>query len=172
MAAVDDLPECVDEARGAASSALAAKTSVGSSGRPAASSGGDAPMSSAGAGAAEPAGELVGMEVAAKAMGDVLPSDPLAARIQGLRIEQAALKATRKRLANDLRNAERKKKRLRARARQLTDTDLVAVMMMRKTQRQARANPGGAASSSKDPPPAGSSSAPASAGSGTETPEA
>jgi ABC-type uncharacterized transport system substrate-binding protein len=91
---------------------------------------------------------LVGVDQAAKAMGEVLPHDPLAARIEALRKKQTELKEARMRLSLDLRNAERKKKRLRARARQLTDGDLVAVMMMRKTQCQARKSRGEAASSS------------------------
>ena len=77
-------------------------------------------------------------DLATGAMNNVLPKDPLGAKIEKLKKEQAEMKAQKKRLQKDLRNAERKKKRLSERARKLTDKDLVAVLLMRKNQRDAR----------------------------------
>ena len=51
-------------------------------------------------------------------------------------MEQHRLKASRKQIVKELRNAERKRKRLRERARQLTDEDLLSVMLMRKEKKK------------------------------------
>ena len=42
------------------------------------------------------------------------------------------MRADRKRVAKELRNASKRKSRLRKRARQLSNDDLVAVLLMRK----------------------------------------
>ena len=51
--------------------------------------------------------------------------------IAGLKEEQAKLRAQKKKVTKDLRNAE-KKTRLQKKARQLSDKDLVTVLQMRK----------------------------------------
>ena len=98
-------------------------------------------------GRATGAGPTSEVHAAAVALVAELPKDPLAAEIEALRKEQAELKAERKRLQLNLRNAQRKKARLGKRARQLSDNDLVAVLMMRKEQRATRAGGQGASSS-------------------------
>ena len=70
------------------------------------------------------------------------PRADLFETIERLKKEQKDLKAQRKRVTTDLKNAERKRKRLRLRARQLSDADLVEVLQMRQ-----------ASSSSTDPAP-------------------
>ena len=70
------------------------------------------------------------------------PRADLLESIERLKKEQKDLKAQKKRVTTDLKNAERKRKRLRLRARQLSDSDLVEVIQMRQ-----------AASSSTDPTP-------------------
>ena len=74
-------------------------------------------------------------------MNNMLPKDPLGAKIEALRKEQQDMKERKKRLQKKLVNAERKKKRLCQRARLLSDKDLVAVLMMRKNQREGRGGP-------------------------------
>ena len=59
------------------------------------------------------------------------PSDLLAS-IERLKQEQKELKAHRKRVCVELKNAEKRRKRLRQRARQLSDADLVQVLRMRQ----------------------------------------
>ena len=54
--------------------------------------------------------------------------ESLTARIARLKDEQAAMRASKKTLAKDLRNATRRASRLKKRARQLTDNDLVEVL--------------------------------------------
>ena len=56
--------------------------------------------------------------------------------IARLKAERQALRDQRKRLAKDLKNAERKRSRLKKRAKLLTDSDLVAVMMLRVAERK------------------------------------
>lgn len=70
------------------------------------------------------------------------PRADLLESIERLKQEQRDLKAQRKRVVKDLKNAERKRKRLRQRARQLSDTDLIEVIQMRQ-----------ASASSTDPAP-------------------
>ena len=60
----------------------------------------------------------------------------LVPEIARLKAEQTALRAQRKRLAKDLKNAEKKRSRLKKRAKLLTDSDLVAVMMLRVAERK------------------------------------
>jgi len=52
--------------------------------------------------------------------------------IKRLKDEQAALKAAKKDLQKELKNACKRRNRLKKRARQLTDHDLVEVLRMRK----------------------------------------
>ena len=61
----------------------------------------------------------------------------LTRQIAELKAQQAQMLEQKKRLAKDIRNAERKRKRIKDRARQLTDEDLVAVLMMRKEIKRA-----------------------------------
>ena len=80
-------------------------------------------------------------------------SEPLAKAILELQTKQAELRAEKKRIAKDLRNALRKKRRLKANARQLTDEDLVAVLMMRRDARDmavSSVKPGSALPSNAD----------------------
>ena len=58
----------------------------------------------------------------------------MTARIARLKDEQAAMRASKKTLAKDLRNATRRASRLKKRARQLTDCDLVEVLKMREVK--------------------------------------
>ena len=53
--------------------------------------------------------------------------------IDRLKDEQAKLRAEKKKVAKDLRNAEKKRSRLKKRARQLSDADLVTVLQIRKS---------------------------------------
>ena len=57
---------------------------------------------------------------------------PIAEKISELRAEQQKVKNAKKKLAAEIRNAEKKKQRLRKRARMLTDADLVQVLVMRR----------------------------------------
>ena len=57
-------------------------------------------------------------------------------QIQKLRGEQQALKDEKKKLAKEMRNAQ-KKKMLQSRASQLSDVDLVEVLRMRKARKGA-----------------------------------
>ena len=65
-------------------------------------------------------------------------AEPLLAGIARLKTEQAQLRAERKRVAKELKNAERRRTRLRKQARQLSDADLVAVLQMRDTDSGTR----------------------------------
>jgi len=78
-------------------------------------------VSAAPAGAARPAAQAMG----------------LSRQIAELKVQHAQMLEQKKRLAKDIRNAERKRKRIKDRARQLTDDDLVAVLMMRKEIKRA-----------------------------------
>ena len=59
-------------------------------------------------------------------------TESLGRSIERLKEEQARLRADRKRVAKELRNASKRKSRLRKRARQLSNDDLVPVLLMRK----------------------------------------
>ena len=59
-------------------------------------------------------------------------TESLGRSIERFKGEQARLRADRKRVAKELRNASKRKSRLRKRARQLSNDDLVAVLLMRK----------------------------------------
>ena len=52
--------------------------------------------------------------------------------IGDLKGEQQRLKNDRKRLAKELKNAQRRKRRLKGKARQLSNEDLLAVLLMRE----------------------------------------
>lgn len=56
----------------------------------------------------------------------------LTSRIDGLKAEQTALLQQKKRLAKDLRNAERKRRRLKQKAKTLSDEDLVQLLALRQ----------------------------------------
>ena len=62
----------------------------------------------------------------------------LVPEIARLKAEQVAMREQKKRLAKELKNAERKRSRLKKRAKLLTDSDLVAVMMLRVAERKDR----------------------------------
>ena len=52
-----------------------------------------------------------------------------------LREEQTAQRAERKRIAQELKNTQRRKRRLQTRARQLTNSDLMEVLLMREADK-------------------------------------
>ena len=59
--------------------------------------------------------------------------EPLLSGIARLKAEQTHLRAERKRVVKELKNAEKRRTRLRKRARQLSDADLIAVLQMRES---------------------------------------
>ena len=56
----------------------------------------------------------------------------LTTAIGSLKEEQQRLKDQKKRLAKELKNAQRRKRRLKGKARQLSNEDLLAVLLMRE----------------------------------------
>ena len=64
-----------------------------------------------------------------------LKTKSLADSIMALREEQEKLRADRKRVHQDLKNAQRRKRRLKGKARQLTNTDLLEVLLMRQAEK-------------------------------------
>ena len=63
-------------------------------------------------------------------------ADELTAQILRLQNEEKEMKAIKKRLQADLRNAKRKKTRLTKRAKLLTDRDLFQIMQMREAKKK------------------------------------
>ena len=61
-----------------------------------------------------------------------LPQESLLESIKRLKEQQAAMKAAKKEVQRELRNATKRRQRLKKQARQLTDKDLVEVLQMRK----------------------------------------
>ena len=84
---------------------------------------GDGPLAGSPSGAASTPGET--------SASSGTPRAELLESIERMKKEQKYLKAQKKRVTTDLKNAERKRKRLRLRARQLSDSDLVEVIQMR-----------------------------------------
>ena len=84
---------------------------------------------------------------AATLAGGVGPDLPesLGRSIDRLKEEQARLRADRKRVAKELRNASKRKTRLRKRARQLSNDDLLAVLVMRQNTEEDQATTADAA---------------------------
>ena len=84
--------------------------------------------------------EPLSSEPTAKALNPLWPVNTegasLVPEIARLKKEQAALRDQKKRLAKDLKNAEKRRSRLKKRAKLLTNTDLVAVMMLRVAERK------------------------------------
>ena len=78
--------------------------------------------------------------------------EPLIQGIERLKKEQAALRAQRKRVARELKNAEKRRTRLKKRARNLSDGDLLAVLQMRDTQPEQAQSSGSASSGSVGSP--------------------
>ena len=74
-----------------------------------------------------------------KKVESVLEVDTLAAKIQDLRRQQEEAKATRARIAKDMRNTARRQSRLRSKTKLMSDEDLLQVLMMRKTSRETAA---------------------------------
>ena len=85
--------------------------------------------------------------------------DPILPQIEALKKEQAAIRAERKRVSNELRNMQKRRSRLKTRAKLLSDGDLVQVLQMRK---QFRADKAGLAN---DAEPAAGASTPETPGS-------
>lgn len=65
-----------------------------------------------------------------------VPDSNLSEQIQKLKMEQQAAKLLRKRLAREVKNAEKKRRRLKSKASLLTDEDLVAVLRLRQQAKQ------------------------------------
>ena len=61
--------------------------------------------------------------------------DELTEQILRLQNEEKEMRANKKRVQADLRNAKRKKSRLTKRAKQLTDSDLIQIMQMREAKK-------------------------------------
>ena len=55
-------------------------------------------------------------------------------KIDGMRKQNRDMKSERKRLAKELRNAEKRRKRLRARCKELPAEDLLEVLAMRRVR--------------------------------------
>ena len=99
-----------------------------------------------------------------EALGAVMGGDEqLLAQIARLKSEQAVLRDNKKKVAKDLKNAEKRRGRLKKKARQLSDADLVAVLHMRHDNSGASAAAPGTASSSTTAAAPGSASSSASA---------
>ena len=65
-------------------------------------------------------------------------------KIKDLQDEQKALREQKKKCAQEMKNAMKRKKRLQGKASQLSDSDLVEVLRMRKAKKesvQTAANP-------------------------------
>ena len=73
----------------------------------------------------------------------------LSTTIADMKAQQARMRADRKRLAQQLKNAQKRKSRLRTKARQLSNEDLLAVLLLRQEQGAdaPRAEPGAATGS-------------------------
>lgn len=70
-------------------------------------------------------------------------------QIESLKLQQATARATRQKIARDLRNAQRRKRRLKTRARQLRIDDLVTVLLMRADDTEPVADAGEAPSAAE-----------------------
>lgn len=81
-------------------------------------------------------------------------SEDLLGCIKALKEQQKQMRNDRKRIAKDLRNAEKRRVRLRKRARQLSDDDLVALIRMRKDSASAAVAAAAAAPAPAEPAPA------------------
>ena len=57
--------------------------------------------------------------------------------IARLKREQDEVRASRKRVTKELKNAQKRKQRLKKRAKQLSDTDLVSVLQLRASEKAA-----------------------------------
>ena len=62
--------------------------------------------------------------------------DELTEQIVRLQNEEKEMRANKKRVQADLRNAKRKTSRLTKRAKQLTDSDLIQIMRMREAKKR------------------------------------
>ena len=62
-----------------------------------------------------------------------MTSESISKAIDRLKESQAKLRAEKRAVSKELRNAQKRKSRLKRRARQLTDGDLVELLKMRKT---------------------------------------
>ena len=79
-----------------------------------------------------------------------LKTKSLADSIMALREEQEKLRADRKRVQKDLKNAQRRKRRLKGKACQLTNTDLLEVLLMRQADKAEPASQEGAGTDEED----------------------
>ena len=103
------------------------------------SAGAEAGAGAAGAAPLEGPETLAACSATANVPGDgvaalgVMPrGESLMESIKRLKDQQAAMKAAKKDLQKELKNACKRKNRLKKRARQLTDLDLLEVLQMRK----------------------------------------
>jgi hypothetical protein len=65
--------------------------------------------------------------------------EQLGASIERLKREQDDVRASRKRVTKELKNAQKCKQRLKKRAKQLTDSDLVSVLQLRASEKAVTA---------------------------------
>ena len=63
--------------------------------------------------------------------------EQLGESIARLKREQDDVRANRKRVTKELKNAQKRKQRLKKRAKQLSDTDLVSVLQLRASEKAA-----------------------------------
>lgn len=82
----------------------------------------------------------------------------LSKTIADMKGAQARMRAERKRVAAELKNAQRRKRRLRTKARQLSNEDLLAVLLLRQEQTAEHAAETGSSSAGSAPSSAGSAS--------------
>ncbi len=67
--------------------------------------------------------------------------EQLGVAIARLKREQDEVRASRKRVTKELKNAQKRKQRLKKRAKQLSDTDLVSVLQLRASEKAAAPAP-------------------------------
>ncbi len=94
---------------------------------------------SAAAVATADAAAAVVIKTAEGANGDSAGELNLAQSIELLKKQQAAIRAERKKVSKDLKNASKRASRLKKRARALTDDDLMQVIKMRHTTTETKA---------------------------------
>ena len=90
----------------------------------------------------------------------MMESESLVESIRRLKAEQKHMKDAKKKIAKDLKNAEKRRSRLKKRATRLSDADLVAVLQMRGSITEASSSCSTSAASGSSAPPSVAASAP------------
>ena len=100
----------------------------------------ESPNEQSGAGSAAPSSTIGGPSESNSTGGssssDLEMKSPLLQKIKDLVQTQKALKEEKKKCAQEMKNAMKRKKRLQGKASQLSDTDLVEVLRMRKAKKE------------------------------------